>query len=201
LTIFVWVRVEGLGMRGRVFVSILAAALAAALVLGDCAAAASRNNAKPVAKEREQTVMLMSGMIGPGSYREFRRFLRKNQPDLIVLEGPGGVLGEAILIADEVHRRGIPTAVRPNAHCASGCAIIFLAGRSKYMGKGAKVGLHSASFLDGEMDPEATDVMAAYLAQVGVPLNTLRRMAMTAPDKIRWISRSEQKAMGIKLLK
>ena len=34
------------------------------------------------------------------------------------------------------------------------------------------------------MDPEATDVMAAYLAQLGVPLNTLRRMAMTAPDHI-----------------
>jgi hypothetical protein len=78
---------------------------------------------------------------------------------------------------------------------------MFLAGRAKYMGKGAKLGLHSASFLDGEMDPEATGVMAAYLAEVGVPSITLRRMAITAPDHIRWLTRAEQKAIGIKVLK
>ena len=74
---------------------------------------------------------------------------------------------------------------------------MFLSGRTKYMGRRAKVGLHSASFADGEADPEATDVMAAYLRQLGVPSATLRRMARTAPSDIRWLSKAEQRAMGI----
>jgi hypothetical protein len=188
-------------MRGRVPFSFMAAMLAALLLLGEGAFAASRDAAMPSGRQREQIVLSMSGVMGPGSYREFRRVLRRAEPDLIVLEGPGGVLGEAILIADEVRKRGIATAVGPNDRCASACAIVFLAGRTKYMGRGAKVGLHSATFVDGQADPEATGVMAAYLAELGVPESTLRRMAMTAPDHIRWLSKAEQKALGIKALK
>jgi hypothetical protein len=40
--------------------------------------------------------------------------------------------------------------------------------------------------------------MAAYLRQVGVPTSTLRRMAQTAPSDIRWLTRSEQQAIGIR---
>jgi hypothetical protein len=187
-------------MRGRVFVSVLDAVLAVLLLVGHGASAASRNTASAAAQKGDYIAMLMSGAIGLGSYREFLRVLRKGKPDVIVVEGPGGVLGEAILIAKEINRRGIATAIRANAQCASACAIIFLAGRAKYMGKGAKVGLHSASFVDGELDLEGTDVMAAYLAELGVPSNTLRRMAMTAPGQIRWLNKSEQKAMRIRVL-
>ena len=88
-------------MRGRFFASLMAAVLAALLFLDGGALAASHNTAKSTGKESDRTVMLMSGVIGPGSYREFRRFVRKTKPDLIVLEGPGGVLGEAILIGEE----------------------------------------------------------------------------------------------------
>ena len=40
--------------------------------------------------------------------------------------------------------------------------------------------------------------MAAYLRGVGVPSSTLRRMAQTAPNEIRWLTKAEQKAMGIR---
>jgi hypothetical protein len=188
-------------MRGRVAFSFMAGLLAALLCFSEAAYGAKRGAAQSTGKYRDVTALSMKGVIGPGSYREFVRFIRRTKPDLIVLEGPGGVLGEAILIADEVHRRGISTAVKANTHCASACAVIFLAGRAKFMGRGAKVGLHSASFIDGQADPEATDVMAAYLAELGVPASTLQRMAMTAPDHIRWLTKAEQKALGIKTIK
>jgi hypothetical protein len=68
----------------------------------------------------------------------------------------------------------------------------------KYMANGASVGLHSASYADGRADPEATDLMARYLREVGVPNATLKRMARTAPKDIRWLTKAEQKAMGIR---
>ena len=92
----------------------------------------------------------------------------------------------------------LSTLVASNRRCASACAVVFLSGRNKYLAPGAAVGLHSASFADGRADPEATELMAAYLRQLGVPATTLRNMARTAPNKIRWLTRAEQKAIGIR---
>lgn len=146
----------------------------------------------------DPTALLVSGVIGPGSYDEFRAALMNARPELVVLDGPGGVLGEALLIGSEVRKRQLDTMVGPNRSCASACAIVFLSGRVKYLATGASVGLHSASFADGRADPEATKLMARYLREVGVPNSTLRRMARTAPSDIRWLSKAEQKAMGIR---
>jgi hypothetical protein len=158
----------------------------------------SGNAAGPSRVESEPTALLVSGVIGPGSYEEFRAALAGARPEMVVLDGPGGVLGEALMIGQEVRRRQLDTMVGPNRSCASACAIVFLSGRVKYMANGASVGLHSASYADGRADPEATDLMARYLRDMGVPNSTLKRMARTAPKDIRWLSKAEQKAMGIR---
>jgi hypothetical protein len=155
----------------------------------------------PSVTGRDQTVLLVSGVIGPGAHQQFRMALARGTPELVVLDGPGGVLGEALLIAEEVRRRRLNTLVAANRSCASACAVVFLSGRTKYLGSGAAVGLHSASYADGRADPEATELMAAYLRQVGVPANTLRRMAQTAPNSIRWLTAAEQRAVGIRAYK
>lgn len=156
------------------------------------------NSAGESGVSSEPTALLVSGVIGPGSYNEFRVALMNARPEIVVLDGPGGILGEALLIGEEVRRRQLDTMVGPNQYCASACAIVFLSGRVKYMARGASVGLHSASYADGRADPEATDLMARYLRDVGVPNATLKRMARTAPKDIRWLSKAEQKAMGIR---
>jgi hypothetical protein len=163
------------------------------------AAAAGAASRAPAAREaRESTVLMVSGVIGPGAHRRFQAALYRANPTLVVLDSPGGVLGEAIMIAEEIRRRGLSTLVTANRSCASACAIVFLSGRVKYMGDGAAIGLHSASFADGRTDPEATEIMAAYLRQLGVPQSTLIRMARTAPSDIRWLTRTEQQAIGIR---
>jgi hypothetical protein len=147
------------------------------------------------------TALLVTGVIGPGSYEEFRSALDRGTPQLVVIDGPGGVLGEALMIGQEVRRRHLSTLVGAHHSCASACAIVFLSGRSKYVGAGAVIGLHSASYADGRADPEATAVMADYLRGVGVPNATLKRMARTAPSDIRWLTKSEQRAIGIQAFK
>jgi hypothetical protein len=148
-----------------------------------------------------QTALLVTGVIGPGSYDEFHAAIARATPEIVVIDGPGGVLGEAILIGEEIRRLGIDTLVAPHHSCASACAVVFLSGHTRYLGSGASVGLHSASFADGRADPEATALMAAYLSQVGVPSSTLHLMEMTAPRDIRWLTASEQKAIGIRRFK
>ena len=144
------------------------------------------------------TVLLVTGMIGPGSYAEFRSALAQGNPELVIIDGPGGILEEALLIGQEVRRRQLSTLVGSNRQCASACAVVFLSGRTRYVGAGAVIGLHSASYADGRVDPAATAVMADYLRRVGVPSSTLKRMARTAPSDIRWLTKAEQKAIGIR---
>jgi membrane-bound ClpP family serine protease len=152
-----------------------------------------------IAAPSQPTALLVSGVIGPGSYDEFRAAVSRARPEIVVIEGPGGVLGEAILIGEEIRRRHLDTLVAAHHSCASACAVVFLSGRTRYLGAGANVGLHSASYADGRADPEATQVMAAYLREVGVPTSTLRRMAQTAPSDIRWLTNAEQRAIGIQI--
>lgn len=156
---------------------------------------------KRASRGDDKVVLVLTGVIQPGAYRQFRAAIAGRNPAVIVLDSPGGVLGEALLIGDEVRRRGLNTLVGPNGSCASACAVVFLSGRTKFMGKGAEVGLHSAYSLDGRASPQATQVMASYLSGVGVPSSILKRMARTAPSDIRWLTKSEQKALRIQAMK
>jgi hypothetical protein len=205
-------------MRRSAFLKTLIVAALAALAgfasvapsLADSDSDARRNEFYRRLHERQQqrarsdgaeTVLLVSGVIGPGAHNQFQAALARGTARMVVLDGPGGVLGEAILIGEEVRRRQMSTLVAPHHRCASACAVVFLSGRTKYLGAGAEVGLHSASYLDGRADPEATELMAAYLRQMGVPAATLQRMARTAPSDIRWLTTAEQQAIGIKAYK
>ncbi len=201
-------------MRNR-FVINLAAAVAALLAILAAASPARADDAlrnefyrslaarsahAARAAEEGPTALLVTGVIGRGSYDEFRAAVARSSPTLVVLDGPGGILGEALQIGEEVRRLNLDTMIGPHHRCASACAVVFLSGHTKYLGRGAAVGLHSAAYADGRADPEATAIMADYLREVGVPNATLTRMAHTAPSDIRWLTRAELRTMGIRLL-
>jgi len=179
---------------------VTAAILAVLSIAAPNSAESASTRSRSAGSNGDQVVLVMTGVIGPGSYRQFRRAVSRGKPDLIVLDGPGGILDEAIMIGDEIRRRGLATLVDADGFCASACAVVFLSGRTKYMGRGAHVGLHAASYLDGRADAQATTMMASYLRQVGVPRSILRRMAATAPDDISWLTKAEQKALRIRAL-
>jgi hypothetical protein len=171
---------------------VLCGLAAASLLLASGGPPAAAHPPKP---KGDQVVLVITGVIGPGAYREFRRAVGQARPDLVLLEGPGGVLGEAMMIGREIRRRGLSTLVAANGQCASACAVVFLSGRTRYVGRNAAVGLHAASDLNGKVNEKATTMMATYLSSVGVPRSVLRRMAATAPTEIRWLTRAEQKAL------
>jgi hypothetical protein len=143
-------------------------------------------------------MLVMSGVIGPGAFHRFQADVNRIRPDFIVLDGPGGGVFEAILIGTEIRRRGLATLVRGNRSCASACAIVFLSGRTRYLGNGASVGLHSAANDGGRADANGTNFMARYLSGVGVPRSIVRQMAAIPPSDIRWLTKTEQRSLGIR---
>lgn len=142
-------------------------------------------------------VIAMTGVIQPGAYEVFYTVVSRANPNLVVVSGPGGDLATALRIATEVRRRGFDTAVPPGEYCASACAVIFLSGRTKYIARGAKVGLHSASNLDGSFSREGTAIMGRFLAQVGVPSRVIARMEQRRGNEMYWLGSSDKQALDI----
>ncbi len=140
----------------------------------------------------------LKGRLGSGSYDRFRKSVTRMKPVLIVLDGPGGRLLEAILIGREIRRRGIATAIRKNRTCASACAVIYLSGRKKYAGQGAAIGLHSASDGEGHRDVAANRFMLNYLGKVGVPAPLLRSVLTAAPNTMRWLDERDRNSLNIR---
>jgi hypothetical protein len=155
---------------------------------------AEASSGKPVGPIK-QHALILSGPMVPGTYQRFRAFLENGDPQFVVLDGPGGQLIEAVLIGTEIRRRGLSTVVRANRSCASACAVAYLAGKQKYAGSGAAIGLHPASNRSGHFDASATELMFAYLRDMGVPAGLLQ--AKLSPATIWWLSGSDRRALKI----
>ncbi len=94
-----------------------------------------------VVSDNNQSAILLDGEIGVGTPLEFRRALAL-RPDakVVVLSSGGGLVASALLIADDVHARGLSTVIPSGARCLSACAFIFLAG-SERLSEG-ELGVH-----------------------------------------------------------
>lgn len=89
------------------------------------------------------------GEIAPQDYFNFRRVIRRNPIDTIVLDSPGGSLFEGLQIAAAIHDQGFSTLIPENALCASACAFLYFAG--DYRNAQGELGVHQFYRTDGEV--------------------------------------------------
>jgi hypothetical protein len=59
-------------------------------------------------------VVFLRSEIREGDYQLFVEVVNSAKPDVIVLDSPGGLIEEAILIADEIRVRGLNTFIYGN---------------------------------------------------------------------------------------
>jgi hypothetical protein len=74
---------------------------------------------------------------------------------------------------------------------------MFLSGRTKYIYRGAGIGLHAGSYIDGTPSVEGTAAMARYFAEIGVPLDIIAKMSSTAPASMSWLYDADREALDI----
>jgi hypothetical protein len=152
----------------------------------------------------QQVPFLLSGPIVAGDAAKFR-MLRDRTKDagspitVIRLNSPGGLIGEAIDLAQMIRADEITTRVAKGATCTSACFVIFASGIQKFAENGARIGIHSGRDLnEKETDRSAvsTLVMARVLQSYGVPNRIVRQMEITAPDKMAWLSPDGLRSTG-----
>lgn len=115
----------------------------------------------------ERPAALAFGTINAGDLQVIERFLDAN-PDVavITLDSPGGLVQEALAIADWLRERGLATAVGADAVCLSACPIILAAGHERLVDAEAWIGLHQAALLDNPLIPLDIDRATADVQRI-----------------------------------
>jgi hypothetical protein len=90
---------------------------------------------------------MASGTISPGSARAFEAEVEKHGEYIktVVLNSPGGSVGDALAIGRLIRTRKFATEVEPGKYCASSCPLAFAGGVERRAGERAIIGVHQVA--------------------------------------------------------
>ena len=90
------------------------------------------------------SVLLLNGQIEDGDDQRFETHLSSmsNQPDLIALHSPGGLVMTGLSIGRIIRKGGLSTGVLAENICMSTCPYIFAAGTTRTASRQAAIGMH-----------------------------------------------------------
>ena len=143
-------------------------------------------------------VMYLNGPIDDTAVLDFRR-ARRAHPEgtIVVLNSPGGFLGTALTLADEVFQAGLTTIIPSWAGCYSACAFVFLAGVERLaLGE---LGVHQFTSSDPDLE-DAQRILADVLELLnllGTPQELISLMLRTPPDDMHIFAADEIQALAI----
>lgn len=155
-------------------------------------------------EELKGNVIIISGEIVTGDFNKFVDVISKidNDQDVIVsLDGPGGVLWEAIQIGLLIHKNGYKTIAMRT--CVSACAYAWLAGESLVVdvGSKARVGFHAPyirdKFGNAVNNPTGAAWLGAYLRDIGASYLTITWMTSVGGNSIQWLTPAIAKELEI----
>jgi uncharacterized protein YecT (DUF1311 family) len=135
-----------------------------------------------------------TGVIEIGDAAKFQHLIPNASVDekglrRIILESPGGNVGEAMRIAKLIRANDFVTLV--GGECASACGmILYPAGRYFMLLDGGKLGFHSCYDSRSLAEqPECTEDIAKFAASNGFPYGSLKIFASLAgPAEMYWVT-------------
>lgn len=145
-------------------------------------------------------LLVLDGEIGINTPLELRRALSA-RPDvkLLVLNSPGGLVASGLLLADDIHEKGLSTVIPPGAGCYSACAFVFFAGVER-LAEG-ELGVHQmyGSIDASGVQARVSDIIEA-LEKFDTPTSVVTRMFRTPSEDMYVFSRQEIDSLSINRL-
>lgn len=128
---------------------------------------------------------VLAGQIEHNAPLDFRRMIRA-YPDIstVALHSVGGDVTAGLLLAQEVHERGISTFIAPDSFCYSACSYVFLAGKDRLV-EGA-LGVHQMANDDGDIYSVQVAIsdLLDTLGEFDVPDRVISDMLRTPPQEM-----------------
>lgn len=145
------------------------------------------------------TAVFLRGEIVEGDADRFYSAVSDAGHAMVTLDSPGGLVAEALSIGALIAERQFATYVPPDVECASACALIWLAGERRRMSDRSLVGFHAAYRLrDGQATESgmANAEIGAYLTHLGLPVEAVRYITVSAPDEMMYLTTADAVRFG-----
>jgi hypothetical protein len=181
--------------------------LAVALI---AASLAPQSKAAEIAAS-DKAAILISGRIGLGDASRFASLLSslgRGQIE-VRLDSTGGLLLEAVKIAEIVRTAGLTTRVPYKATCASACTLVFAAGPSRIAHALSRIAVHSAGMpdqregdrkvIENEQSLAVTTQFARLMSAYGAPASVIAKLVTTLTDRTSVLTVAELEAWNVKI--
>lgn len=145
--------------------------------------------------------IVLTGDLASSDVERFEMLTRKFKPgDFVSLSSAGGSTFAGIKIGRLVRSRQLATVVTSRATCTSACALIWVAGTTRIMSAGARIGFHASYFEDRGQKVEigfGNAMVGRYLTLLGLPERAVIFATLAGPDEIAWLKPDERQQHGI----
>jgi hypothetical protein len=107
---------------------------------------------------------------------------------VVILNSPGGSVGAALLIANDIFNREYDTGFSEGI-CNSACTTIWLAGKTRYLSSGAALGFHQAkNAVTNRKSRSGNDAAFEFYAKLKLPEQAMRYFFSAAPNELAWVT-------------
>jgi hypothetical protein len=117
---------------------------------------------------------------------------------VVTLTSDGGEFVTAFLVGDHIRLTGMTTFVPADKTCASACAFVWLAGRPRTFGRGARIGFHGVyQARTGQQPSVPNALLGTYLGYLGFGYDAVVWMVSAQPGAMHWLTAESAKKYGI----
>lgn len=151
----------------------------------------------------EFSVISIEGDLQFGDEKKFIEQVLRVQDGVVVLASNGGNLNAGLEIGKAIRLKGLKTFVPDGVSCASACAMAWLAGTPRFMGRRARIGFHAAYRKVPNGNPEvsapANASAGAFLGRLGLPDRAIFYITSAPPTGMTWLSFEDAEKVGIEV--
>ena len=129
-----------------------------------------------------------------GILESVRQSIVNQNPIIVRLNSDGGKLIEGLQIGEAIRSAGYLTAIVNDAVGASTCGLVWLAGKTRYIGRKGNVGFHAACTGEGDQTRETGSgnaMIGAYLTKLGLSYGAIYVITSAPPDQTNWLHVSD----------
>jgi hypothetical protein len=177
-------------MRWLFALAMLCALAANDVQAGDITVVAQPSGSNPA-------IIMVTGPFYMADGDRFGIVTSEFQNAVVFFESTGGNALAGTTMGWHIRKKGFQTAVANHGYCASACALAWLGGTSRFLGKGARVGFHSAA-MDGARSDYTNALVGDYLTRLlGYSSETVHYITKADPQSMTWLTEQDAKEYGI----
>src|SRR6516165_12114122 len=157
----------------------------------------------PLDGDPAHAIVVVEGRLESGDEIQFRTQVGRLTKAIVAFDSDGGNLLAGIAIGKTIRLKSFATAVLDGQRCVSACALAWLGGLPRLMGRTAHVGFHAAYIEEAGRASESgvgNALVGSYLNQIGLSEIAVVYITQTAPTELTLLTLPDAEKIGIEVL-